>query len=180
MKTNLIMILLSFFIIHNSAIADNEISNNINKISANVIFLRHAIAPGFGDPDNFKLDDCSTQRNLSKEGIKQAKSIGKKFLNNKINFTKIFSSEWCRCQDTTKIMNIGTWETFSGLNSFYQGYVNKDITIKSLREKLSEIKSNDLVLMITHQVVISEITGISSPSGGMIAYNSYTKIAKKI
>ena len=38
-------------------------------------FIRHAIAPGNGDPENFNILDCSTQ-NLSEEGIKQSKKIG--------------------------------------------------------------------------------------------------------
>ncbi len=60
-----------------------------------LIFIRHAYAPGSGDPDNFNLNDCSTQRNLSKEGKKQAKYIGEFFKNKKIKVDKVLSSEWC-------------------------------------------------------------------------------------
>ena len=62
-----------------------------------LIFIRHAYAPGNGDPNNFNLNDCSTQRNLNKDGRKQAQHIGEFFINNKIKIDKILSSEWCRC-----------------------------------------------------------------------------------
>ena len=61
-----------------------------------LIFIRHAYAPGSGDPNNFNLNDCSTQRNLSDEGRKQAQNIGKLFRKNEIKIEKILSSEWCR------------------------------------------------------------------------------------
>ena len=57
-----------------------DFKSEINEINANVVFLRHSIAPGFGDPKNFKIDDCSTQRNLSKTRILQARSIDKFFI----------------------------------------------------------------------------------------------------
>ena len=70
------------------------------KDGEKLIFIRHAYAPGSGDPNNFNLNDCSTQRNLSNEGRKQAKYIGKFFKKNKIKIDKILSSEWCRCKET--------------------------------------------------------------------------------
>lgn len=44
-----------------------------------LIFIRHAYAPGGGDPDNFDIYDCNTQRNLSESGRQQAKNISKLF-----------------------------------------------------------------------------------------------------
>ena len=61
-----------------------------------IILIRHSKAPGFGDPPGFKIKDCKTQRNLSKEGIEQSKKIGKLFKKNKIKIDKVFSSQWCR------------------------------------------------------------------------------------
>ena len=152
----------------------------INKINANVIFLRHSWAPGFGDPENFKIDDCSTQRNLSDEGVLQARKIGKFFLTNKIKFSEILTSEWCRCKDTINEMNIGDWETFSGLNSFFQNFFKKKSVLSLLYDKLNNVKNDDFILLVTHQVVISEITKISPPSGGIVIYNTINKKAKLI
>ena len=61
-----------------------------------LIFIRHAYAPGGGDPENFDINNCGTQRNLSEEGRKQAKKVGNFFLKNDIPIFKVFSSEWCR------------------------------------------------------------------------------------
>ena len=157
-----------------------DFKSEINEINANVVFLRHSIAPGFGDPKNFKIDDCSTQRNLSKTGILQARSIGKFFIENNIEFSEILSSQWCRCKDTINEMNIGNWKTFPGLNSFFQNFSKKQIVLPLLYDKLKNVKDDELILLVTHQVVISEITNVFPPSGGIIIYNSKNKKAKLI
>ena len=149
----------------------------MKKSNTNVIFLRHAIAPGYGDPDNFRLEECATQRNLDSKGIEQAKSIGDYLKINNIQFSEILSSEWCRCIDTAYNINIGEWKKFEGLNSFFQNFSSKSKVLNKLDTKLKGIKSDDLVLMITHQVVIYNITGVSPPSGGFVLYNSITKNA---
>ena len=77
----------------NSAFSDDKILNSL-KEGNKLIFIRHALAPGNGDPNNFNIKDCSTQRNLNKKGIKQSKKIGQFFKNNKIKVDKILSSEW--------------------------------------------------------------------------------------
>ena len=157
-----------------------DFKSEINEINANVVFLRHSIAPGFGDPKNFKIDDCSTQRNLSKTGILQARSIGKFFIENNIEFSEILSSQWCRCKDTINEMNIGNWKTFPGLNSFFQNFSKKQIVLSLLYDKLKNVKNDELILLVTHQVVISEITNVFSPSGGIVIYNTKNKKAKLI
>ena len=154
------------------------IYETINKINANVIFLRHTLAPGIGDPKNFKLKDCSTQRNLDRVGRRQAEELGNLFRHNKVNFDEILSSEWCRCKETAALMQLGQWETFVGLNSFFEGHVNKKKTLSLLNQKLDLIKSDKLVLMISHQVVISAVTGKFVPSGGLVLYNSETGVSE--
>ena len=99
--------------------ARSELETIRRGISANVIFMRHALAPGFGDPHNFVKEDCSTQRNLNNKGRLQARFIGSYLTASEIKFSEILTSEWCRCIDTTKELNLGKWETFSGLNSFF-------------------------------------------------------------
>ena len=65
----------------------------IKEVDANVVFLRHAMAPGFGDPDNFSLLDCSTQRNLNENGRKQARAIGFSINKSGVRFNEIISSD---------------------------------------------------------------------------------------
>ena len=141
-----------------------------------IIFMRHALAPGNGDPSNFKIDDCATQRNLDSKGIYQSEMIGEIFKKFQIKFTKIFSSFWCRCKDTASFLKIGKFFTHKGLNSFYQGHVNKDKTLAELNKLISKLKkTTGTYLMVTHYVVIQAFTGISLPSGGMVVYDMKTK-----
>ena len=168
-----IVLIILFFL--NAAYARSELETIRKSISANVIFLRHALAPGFGDPDNFTKQDCSTQRNLNNKGRLQARLIGHYLRASKISFSEILTSEWCRCIDTAKELNLGKWETFSGLNSFFEGHEKKNKVMDKLRKKLNSLSHSDLVLLITHQVVILEQTGIAPKSGEMVLYNSITK-----
>ena len=155
--------------------AQSELETIRRGISANVIFMRHALAPGFGDPHNFIKEDCSTQRNLNNKGRLQARFIGSYLKASEIKFSEILTSEWCRCIDTTKELSLGKWETFSGLNSFFQGHERKDQVMNKLQKKLDSIDNSDLVLFVTHQVVIAEQTGVVPSSGEMVLYNSRTK-----
>ena len=157
------------------AFARSELEIIKTNISANVIFLRHALAPGVGDPENFIKEDCSTQRNLNNKGRLQARLIGNYLRSTNLKFSQILTSEWCRCIDTTKELNLGKWEIFSGLNSFYEGHEKKDKVMDKLRKKLNSLSHSDLALLVTHQVVILEQTGIAPKSGEMVLYNSLTK-----
>ena len=155
--------------------ARSELEIIKKNISANVIFLRHALAPGVGDPKNFIKEDCSTQRNLNDKGRLQARLIGNYLRSTNLKFSQILTSEWCRCIDTAKELNLGQWTTFSGLNSFFQVYEKKDQVMNKLQKKLDSLGYSDLALFVTHQVVISEQTGIVPRSGEMVLYNSISK-----
>ncbi len=147
----------------------------------NVLFIRHTVAPGYGDPQNFDLNDCSSQRNLSVEGREQAYRIGRKIKEAGIKFSKIYSSQWCRCMETAKYMNLGKINAEQGLNSFFQGIVPKDKTLSILRKKLNSIELKEqFVLMITHQVTISAITGITVSSGGAVAFSTKSGESKEL
>ena len=99
-----IKLLLVLFISINSPIKADSNHNLINELKkgGNLIFIRHAYAPGGGDPNDFNINDCKTQRNLNKKGIDQSKMIGKLFEKNKIKIDQVLTSQWCRCIDTAK------------------------------------------------------------------------------
>ena len=139
------------------------------KEGGKLIFIRHAYAPGSGDPDNFNLNDCSTQRNLSEEGKKQAEYIGKFFRDKKIKIDKVLSSEWCRCKETAKIAFIN-FSTNSFLNSFYSSKFakNKDKKIDALNNYLLKFKSTKNLILVTHYVLISEVLNYGPSSGEIV------------
>lgn len=160
--------------------ASEPVRTAIKQIDANVVFMRHALAPGFGDPETFRIDDCTTQRNLDQAGRRQAEDIGHYFRDHQILFTDIISSRWCRCTDTADLLDLGNWSEFDGLNSFFQNHVDRHKTLEQLNRKLDTVASDELVLMVTHQVVINAVTGISPPSGGLVVYNTRTQDAKAV
>ena len=134
-----------------------------------LIFIRHAYAPGSGDPNNFNLNDCSTQRNLSDRGKKQAKQIGTIFRENKIEIDEVYSSEWCRCKETAKIA-FTNFTTKNFLNSFYSSNYAKNKT-KQIKDLMKFVKKNDFeknIIFVTHYVLISEVLDYAPSSGEII------------
>ncbi len=156
----------------------------VNNPFGNVIFLRHAFAPGMdanGEPAKFKIDDCSTQRNLDSFGRKQATIIGEKFSEIGIKFGAIYSSQWCRCLETARLLDLGEVIPDASLNSGFKGLFNEAVNLSKLRKNLETLRNRKiLILMITHQGIISGITGVRVKSGGVVAYNVKTKTSKII
>ena len=147
----------------------NENIQNILKDGGKIIFIRHAYAPGGGDPINFDISDCSTQRNLNEEGIVQSINIGNFFLKNDIKIDKILSSEWCRCKETAKYA-FKKFETKNFLNSFFsQKFANnKNQQIKELKEYVQNWDSKKNLVLVTHYVIILEVTNSTVSSGEMV------------
>ena len=131
-----------------------------------VLIIRHALAPGVGDPDGFDLDDCSTQRNLNQAGRDQAKAIGQWLRNRGIRNVKLYSSQWCRCLETAQLMQMGTVAPLVALNSFFQRPEQREPNLSALRAFIAEnTQPGELMIMVTHQVTISGITGQWVESG---------------
>ena len=145
--------------------------NLLNQLDdgGKLIFIRHAYAPGGGDPQNFNLNDCSTQRNLNNEGRKQAQYIGEFFKKNEIKIDKVLSSEWCRCKETARIA-FKNFSTNSFLNSFYSSKYakNKDKQIKMLNNYVKKFKSDKNLILVTHYVLISEVLNYAPSSGEIV------------
>jgi len=137
------------------------------------VFIRHALAPGGGDPENFKISDCSTQRNLNNEGISQSKLIGEFFVKNKIQIDQVLSSEWCRCKDTAKYA-FKNFKTFNALNSFFSSKFaqNEDKQIKDLKNFIQNWKSEKNLVLVTHYVVISSMLNMAVGSGEIVITNN--------
>ncbi len=135
-----------------------------------VIFIRHAIAPGGGDPPGFKINDCNTQRNLSQAGIDQSKKIGMLFSKNQIKIDQVLTSQWCRCKDTAKYA-FTRFKEFSALNSTFQSSFIKNEK-KQIRELRSFVKNwrgkGKNLILITHYSIITAITDSLPGSGEII------------
>ena len=170
-----IFFILNLFI-SNTVIADQSVIKELQD-GGKIVFIRHSLAPGNGDPDHIDLKKCDTQRNLNQEGIEQSKRIGKLFRENNIQIDKVLSSEWCRCKDTAKYA-FQQYQTFSGLNSFYQEkfYKYKNEQITNLKKFILKWNSEKNLVLVTHFVVISEIFNVGVSSGEMIVSDKNYKI----
>ena len=175
-----ILLIFFLFLLNETSFANENIVEILKKEN-NIIFIRHAIAPGNGDPPNFDILDCSTQRNLSKNGEIQALKIGKFFIENDIKFTKVLSSEWCRCKDTAKIA-FGSYETINFLNSFYDGRFskNKDKQILDFQKFIRNRNKTGNLVLVTHYVVISEILDLTTSSGEIVITNNNLEILSSL
>ena len=162
-----LLILLSFNI--SLKANSNDKPHSLLKEGGKLIFIRHAIAPGGGDPIDFDILRCETQRNLSKEGIAQSKNIGKFFSENNIQIDKVLSSEWCRCKQTAKYA-FNKYETISFLNSFFSAKFasNKNKHIYDLKKYINEWSGDNNLVLVTHYVTIQEVLNVTSSSGELI------------
>ena len=174
-----IFFILNLFI-SNNVIADQSVIKELQK-GGKIVFIRHSLAPGNGDPDNIDLTRCDTQRNLNQEGIEQSKNIGILFSDNNIQIDKVLSSEWCRCKDTARIA-FNEYKTFKGLNSFYQEkfYKYKDEQIKSLKKYISKWNGEKNLILVTHFVVISEMLNFGTSSGEIVVIDKDYKFIGSI
>ena len=181
------MKLLRFFIIIfislTTPIKADLYKNLINQLEdgGKLIFIRHAYAPGNGDPAGFNLNDSSTQRNLSDDGRKQAQRIGEFFTKNKIEIDKVLSSEWCRCKETAKIA-FKNYSTNSFLNSFYSSKFskNKDKQVKAFNYYVKNLESKKNLIFVTHYVFISEVLNYGPSSGEIVVSDKNLNIIGSI
>ncbi|KXO07076.1 hypothetical protein J122_3571 [Marinobacter excellens LAMA 842] len=125
-----------------------------------VLMMRHALAPGTGDPGGFDLEDCSTQRNLNSVGREQARSW-KPFLESRgIAEARVFSSQWCRCLDTAREMEMGEVTGWPALNSFFRNRGDGDTQTRQTIALVNELEPGAAVILVSHQVNVTALTGV--------------------
>ncbi|MEX0922465.1 MAG: histidine phosphatase family protein [Rhodovibrionaceae bacterium] len=145
-----------------------------------VALLRHALAPGTGDPANFTLGDCTTQRNLSAEGRTQAERIGAAIRAKGIAVERVLTSQWCRCRETAALLEQAEVEDFPALNSFFADRSTRDAQTAELHAFLAGLPSGEKAILVTHQVNITALTGVYPASGELIVIRSGTEGAIEV
>jgi len=141
---------------------------NALRSPGHVALLRHAIAPGTGDPANFTIRDCSTQRNLSDEGRDQASRIGARFRANGLINVRVYASQWCRCLETARLLALGPIAELSIINSFFQHYERQASQTEAVRNWLASQPLSQPIVLVTHQVNISALTNVYPTSGELV------------
>ena len=133
-----------------------------------LVLMRHAYAPGMGDPDNFKLGDCTTQRNLNHTGREQAVDVGRQLRAKGIKNPRVFTSQWCRCKETAELLGFGQVNPKPELNSFFQAMHREEQQTKAVIDWLSQRPPNGPSILVTHQVNITGLTGYFPSSGELV------------
>ena len=159
------------FLIAAGALADQAEVIDRLKFGGHILMIRHALAPGSGDPPNFKISDCSTQRNLDESGRSQARRIGMWLRTNGIKSARIYSSQWCRCLETARLIDLGPVQELAALNSFYEKIEDREPNLQALNQFISQQPvDGKLIILVTHFVTIAAVagTGVSSGEGVLL------------
>jgi phosphohistidine phosphatase SixA len=133
-----------------------------------VAVMRHALAPGTGDPPDFTLDDCATQRNLDERGRAQARAIGAAMRERGIAVDRVMTSQWCRCRETAALLDIGAVEALPALNSFFAERSTRAAQTEATEAFLRGLPEGERVVLVTHQVNITALSGVYPSSGEIV------------
>jgi broad specificity phosphatase PhoE len=135
-----------------------------------VALVRHAIAPGTGDPPGFLLGDCLTQRNLTREGRIQSGQIGDFFRAHGIKEASIYSSQWCRALETARLLELGPVSELPALNSFFKDRARGPEQTEKIQAFISDFSGKAPLILVTHQVNITALTGVFPSTGEIVIF----------
>ena len=127
--------------------------------------MRHALAPGGGDPAGFVIGDCATQRNLDERGRKQAREIGAAMRNAGVRFDRVLTSQWCRCRETAELLDVGPVTEAPFLNSFFADRSTEASQTAALKAYLRTLGLGERAMFVTHQVNVMAMTNRFISSG---------------
>ncbi len=142
--------------------------NEALKAPGVVALMRHALAPGTGDPAGFVLGNCATQRNLDARGRAQAARTGAALRAAGVTFDRVWTSRWCRARDTADLMQMGPPEGMPPLDSFFAGRGDGAAQTKATLDLIAALPEDTRLLIVTHQVNITALTGLGVGSGEII------------
>ena len=130
-----------------------------------VVLLPHpVIEPLKGDPASVRVEDCSTQRNLSQEGREHAKRIGAEFRLHRVPVERVLTSPWCRCVETASIA-FERAEISTALTNLFGRSKGRQEQLEELTAIASEPRSGGNLILVTHASTILALTRIPARMG---------------
>jgi phosphohistidine phosphatase SixA len=154
-------LLAAFALLAQPAHADESAAWAALRQGGHVAFIRHeATQPGLGDPPGYRLEDCSSQRNLSIEGREAAKRLGERLRAEGVAVDKVYTSPWCRCRDTATLA-FGKADDWDALSSFFDDPSQEPKRTERVKNRIgtySTRKPKGIVVMVTHHVNIQALT----------------------
>jgi phosphohistidine phosphatase SixA len=147
-----------------------------------VLLLRHSLAPGVGDPENFDLRDCSTQRNLSALGRQDAQDVGRWLARREIKIARVESSRWCRAKETANLLNLGKVRLNRNLDSLFEeaDALNHPQTIKVRKQIVDHRNKSGMLILVGHFVNIAALTNVGVDSGEGVLVRADSKGVIKV
>lgn len=163
--------LLLAFAPHPVMAADEDVWRSLREDDGIAVLYRHALAPGGGDPEGFRLGDCSTQRNLSAEGRSQARAMGRELRRERVPVAQVRSSRWCRARDTARLLDTGSVLPTPALDSVFTAPAARAARQERQTRRLIQAHrgKEGVLLLIGHQANIIDLTGIAPSSGEGVA-----------
>ena len=167
MLASLVMLLVLSMSLSSAHAEDEAFALERLKSGNYVVMMRHARAPGTGDPANFKLGDCKTQRNLDDTGREQARRLGERLKAAGLERVAVYSSQWCRCMETARALGLGPVRELPALNSFYQREEDRAGNLTALGTFIERLGTGTdrPVILVTHQVTVTAMSGAWVDSG---------------
>lgn len=173
-----ILATIAFWLVSSAFAGDDSKAWAALKAPGTIVLFRHATAPGGGDPAGYVLNDCSTQRNLDEQGRTQARRIGERFRAQGIKVEAVLSSQWCRTRDTAQLAFPGLSKDAPAFNSFFSDRSNEASQTAAARRQLGAWRGTGVLVVVTHQVNIAALTGISPASGeGIVLHRQGRELA---
>jgi phosphohistidine phosphatase SixA len=168
MKRRTLFLWLSLAILPCLARADEQAAWAALRGHAAVALMRHADAPGAGDPPGWRLDDCSTQRNLSDRGRADARSTGDRLRAEKVPVARVLSSPWCRCVDTARLMDVGAVQVEPSFSNAFVLQDQRESLAEGARAVIGAWRGPGTLLVVTHGSNIQRLTDYSPASGEIV------------
>lgn len=167
LRTALATLILSAAVLSDKPAEASEALQRLAEPRTHAI-LRHAIAPGTGDPPGFTLGDCDTQRNLDDRGRAQARAIGAAIRDAGVKVDHVLTSQWCRSAETAARLDLGPVREEAVLNSFFADRSTEPAQTDALRRLLAGLPAEETAVLVSHQVNITALTGIYPRSGEVV------------
>ncbi len=149
------------------ALADEVLWQLITK-GGQVLMIRHALTPpGVGDPPGFQLEDCATQRTLSREGRAEARKLGLALKVRGVPVGEVLASPWCRCVETARLA-FGRSTRWDALSNVFERPENIPVQLSALRPRVAAHRGKENLVLVTHGSTTHALTGLSPATGEIV------------
>jgi phosphohistidine phosphatase SixA len=151
------------------------------RAGGHVALIRHAgTVGGSGDPPGFKLDDRSTQRNLTLKGRAEARRLGEMFRVQEVPVARVLSSQWCRCIETVALMGLGPPELAPTFNNAFTYRDRVEELTAGGGAIIADWNGPGTLVVMTHGANILQLTGIMPEEGGVVVVKADPDSPKKL